>query len=326
MICRFWKAAAGVLLLALCALPVAAAPQRVSTDATYDAALPLYQYDSHAPLNVVVTPGKHYTDSQELRIVYSSINDERVPAVVFEPNRASYWHPAPAIVLLHGLGGSKESLVPFGHFLAATGYAVLILDEYGQGERKKATPPQESIGAAEMDAVHGVQQTVVDVRRGIDYLRTRMHVNPKRICVIGFSLGAIIGADVAGIDPRVKSVVLISGGGDLGIILRNLAATDPYFKKSRLGRLKPGDLAMLSSLLAAEDPMTFASHVAPRHVLMMNGKLDRIIPPAAAKALYTRLRKSGNRNVSMVWFPQSGHFIGLDLLYPKLRVWLQHNL
>jgi dienelactone hydrolase len=318
-----------VALLAalLCSMPAArAAAQNAARNAAYKAALPLYHYDPKSPLSVQVTPGKHYTDSQELRIVYSSANGERVPAVVFEPNRASMWHPAPAIVLLHGLGGSKESLVPFGHFLAATGYAVLILDEYGQGERRKPDPAGDDPQAAETDAVHGVQQTIVDVRRGIDYLRTRIHISSKRICIMGFSLGAIIAADVAGIDPRVQSVVLVSGGGDLGLILRNLARNDPYFRRSSIGNLTPEQLQLLGPMLAAEDPLTFAGHVAPRPVLMLNGKLDRIIPPKAAQALYEALRQSPNNHVTMQWFPDQNHFVGLDVLYPTLRTWLEKNL
>ena len=323
-----WAASvAACILLFACSAQgganIAATGQR---EAAYKAALPLYHYDRTAPLNVQVVPGKHYTDSQELRVVYSSANGERVPAVVFEPNRASYWHPAPAIILLHGLGGSKESLVPLGHFLAATGYACLILDEYGQGERRTKPASGSTAASDEADAVHGIQQTVVDVRRGIDYLHTRLHVSPKRVCIMGFSLGAIIGADVMGIDPRVKCGILVSGGGDLGLILRNLAANDPKFMTSRYGRLKPAEIQMLGTLLAAEDPLTFAGHIAPRPILMQNGKLDGIIPPAAAKSLFNILSHSPGNHAALDWYPSSGHFIGLDLMYPKIRVWLQKNL
>jgi len=317
---------AGILLSACAANAAVSKAAKSPREGAYKAALPLYKYDRKAPLNVQVIPGKRYTDSQELHILYSSANGERVPAVIFEPGRASYWHPAPAIILLHGLGGSKETLVPFGHFLAATGYAVLIIDEYGQGDRRKTVSPDRSAAADQADAIHGIQQTVIDVRRGIDYLHTRLHVNPKRISVVGFSLGAIIGADVMGIDSRIKCGALISGGGDLGLILRNLSANDPKFKTSRYGRLQPAEIQMLGAMLAAEDPLTFAGHIAPRPILMQNGKLDKIIPPEAAKALFNSLSKTPGSHATMQWFPDSGHFIGLNLMYPKLREWLKKNL
>ena len=59
---------------------------------------------------------------------------------------------------------------------------------------------------------------------------------------------------------------------------------------------------------------------------MQNGKLDTIIPPAAAKSLYKILSQTHGSHAEMQWFPKSGHFIGLDLLYPKIRVWLKKNL
>src|SRR3569833_1909289 len=110
-------------------------PSAAQAPDIFKSALQLYRYDRTQPLDVVITKQKRYPECLMLRIVYMSANREHVPAVVFEPFRASRWPPVPAVVLLHGLGGSKEDLVPFGHFLAATGYAALILVEYGHGQR-----------------------------------------------------------------------------------------------------------------------------------------------------------------------------------------------
>jgi cephalosporin-C deacetylase-like acetyl esterase len=291
--------------------------RNVDRESLFKQVLPLYQYDKKQPLSVAVTKTKRYPECVMLRIVYSSANGERVPAVVFEPFRASRWHPVPAVILLHGLGGSKEDLVPFGHFLAATGYASLIIDEYGHGERKN-----EGQGRGETDALHGFEQTIIDVRRGIDYLQLRPHINPHRIGVLGFSLGALIGADAMGIDYRIRAGVFISGGGNVGSILKHLSQNSPSARE----RMSGFNWNVASMFLTAVDPLTFASHIAPRPVLMQNGMDDNIVVPTCAKALYHAISSGKGSRVQIDWCKDCGHLLPLGKIYPHMRVWLDKNL
>jgi dienelactone hydrolase len=50
-------------------------------------------------------------------------------------------------------------------------------------------------------------QTVVDLRRGIDYLITRDDIDPDRIGIMGGSLGGWIGTILAGVEPRIKTSI-----------------------------------------------------------------------------------------------------------------------
>ena len=277
----------------------------------------VFQYDHTAPLSVVVTKTKRYPECVMLRVNYASANGERVPAIVFEPFRASRWHPVPAIILLHGLGGSKEDLVPFGHFLAATGYASLIIDEYGHGERK-----QEGQSADTSDSIRGFQQTVIDVRRGLDYLQTRPHISPHRIGILGFSLGAILAADVMGVDWRLRSGVFISGGGNVGVILKHLSEISPQIRD----RVAGVNWQLANVLLSGVDPLTFAAHIGARPVLMQNGDADHIVVPDCAKALYRAIALGKKSHVEIDWCRGCGHTLPLGRIYPHMRVWLDKNL
>lgn len=327
------KAAGCLLAFACCAAASAAAAssadrqidarhtlkavQQSTAAVDYHSILALYQYDRKQPLSVVVTGQKNYPECLMLRISYASANGERVPAVVFEPYRASLWHPVPALILLHGLGGSKEDLVPFGHFLAATGYASLIIDEYGHGERAN-----EDSGDSAAVALRGFEQTVMDVRRGIDYLQSRPHISPHRIGVLGFSLGAIIGADAMGIDPRLKAGVLISGGGDIGVILKHLDENSPSAHR----RMAGVNWNLANVLLTPADPLTFAGHIGARPVLMQNGTDDKIVIPACATALDHAIAAAKGSRVQLDWYQGAGHILPLDKIYPPMRVWLDKNL
>src|SRR6266446_5442908 len=60
---------------------------------------------------------------------------------------------------------------------------------------------------------------VVEVRQALDWLTRQPSIDNDRIGLIGMSLGAIVGSLTAGVDSRIRSEVLLLGGGDLpGII------------------------------------------------------------------------------------------------------------
>ena len=55
-------------------------------------------------------------------------------------------------------------------------------------------------------------QTVVDYRRGIDFLATRSEIDTTRIGVFGGSMGATQAMILAPIEPRIKAVILRGPG------------------------------------------------------------------------------------------------------------------
>src|SRR5439155_489236 len=52
-----------------------------------------------------------------------------------------------------------------------------------------------------------------------DYLSRRPDVDPRRIFLIGGSLGAVVAVVAGGIDARPAAVVLLYGGGNLGPLI-----------------------------------------------------------------------------------------------------------
>lgn len=107
--------------------------------------------------------------------------------------------PAPAVLLLHQVGGQKEDWAPFATRLQAAGYAVLALDLRGHGE---------SGGETEWAAMAD------DVARAWEVMAAQPEVDAERTAVVGASLGANL-ALVAGAGlPLVRAVVLLSPGLD----------------------------------------------------------------------------------------------------------------
>ena len=303
------------LCLALCvsALP-AHAQVAISIDraAVYQKALPSYADDARTPLAVKTVETHAITGARLLRFSYLSANGQRVPALLFTPLRASAAHPVPCLILLHGLGGSKETMAGLALFAAKSGYAALAIDEYGQGERTPARP--SSLTPAE-EVAKTVHQSALDVRRGLDYLGTRPDISKAHFGLAGISLGAIIGTVAAGVEPRLKATALISGGGDWGLILKTLSANHTEVGGRSTANLRGIDWDQVTVLLAPEDPLTFAPHIAPRALLMIGGRKDTTIVVPAQQELYDAARDPKQ----ILWFDQYGHVPPPEVVYPALQ-------
>ena len=174
--------------------------------------------------------------------------------------------------------------------------------------------------------IGGGRQTVLDVRRGVDLLTIRPDVDPKRVGLVGFSLGALLGAVAAGVEPRIKATVLVSGGGDLAGILKSLSERDAVVGGRAMGGWKGTDWSMARILLQPEDPLTFAAHIAPRPVLMECGRLDNVIPPFAAQEFYDAATMPADNNVHIDWYEKAGHIPPFVEMAPKIQAWLKTNL
>ena len=281
----------------------------IDRDAVYQKVLPSYQYDVTQPLAVKVSGTQTIGTTKFLRFSYASTNNQRVPALLFTPAGASASHPVPCLIILHGLGGSKEIMAGMALDAAKAGYASLVIDEYGQGERGPLKTVQ---GRQAQELATTVLQTAVDIRRGLDYLAALPQINSGEIGLAGVSLGAIIGTVVSGVEPRIKAVVLISGGGDWGLILKTLASRGAVVGGRDTSAFKNINWDALSILLAPEDPLTFAPHIAPRPILMLSGRKDATIVPKAQQELYD----AAHQPKQIVWYPQFGHVPPPEVVYP----------
>ncbi len=311
------------LCLFLLSAPLhAQAAPAIDREAVYQHSLPQYHYDAAKPLAVKRGAAQTIAGGTVRleRFSYRSTNNQRVPALLFLPLKPDAdMGPIPCIVILHGLGGSKEIMAGYALAMAKFGYASLVIDEYGQGERGplKTVPGQE---AGQLGRT--VAQTAVDVRRGIDYLETRREIDAKRIGLAGVSLGAIVGTVAAGVEPRIKACVLISGGGDWGVILKTLAARNATVGGRTTAAFRKIDFGALNARLAPEDPLTFAPHIAPRPALMLGGRRDTTIVPQAQTELFEALRQPKQ----IVWYPQFGHVPPPEVVFPAMQTFFRGTL
>jgi len=118
----------------------------------------------------------------------------------FEPKSASADHQAPAVLLAHGFGGTKEDVVQDAEDLADRGYAVLTWTAEGFGD---------SAGQIHLDSP---DWEVKDAQGLVDWLAGRPEVlldrpGDPRVAAVGGSYGGGLALMLAGYDKRVDAIV-----------------------------------------------------------------------------------------------------------------------
>jgi hypothetical protein len=188
---------------------------------------------------------------------------EHVPAILLVPDGGST--RCPAALLLHGFTSRKERMAEgIGRALLTRGVATLSIDlplhgaREGSIEQLSMRNPLQLIGAWRL--------ALADARHSLDYLSQLAAIDPKRLAMVGYSLGAYLTVVAAADDTRVRAIVLASGG--------DLPEKTPFATLVR----------------AAADPSRAVRKLGGRPLLMVNGRYDRTILASQAERLFAAAR------------------------------------
>ncbi|MEU4446025.1 alpha/beta fold hydrolase [Actinosynnema sp. NPDC050801] len=140
----------------------------------------------------------------------------QIDTTLYLPERT----PAPAVLLPHGFGGSKDAVASQATELAQRGFVVLAYSARGFGR---------STGQI---ALNSLDHEVRDAQKLLDWLATREEVvtdgggDPK-VGVTGGSYGGALALSLAGVDPRVDTIAPVITYNDLAqALLPNSARAD----------------------------------------------------------------------------------------------------
>lgn len=119
----------------------------------------------------------------------------------------------------------------------------------------------------------------------LDWIFQQKSIDPRDVTVVSVSFGVFTGLPAAVLDWRVKQAVVVQAGGDLSAVIASNA--------ERLGVPIPAQLAgwLGGAILAPFEPNTYAPHLAPRPLLMINGEGDTLFPKESALALYDEAKE-----------------------------------
>ncbi len=167
-----------------------------------------FDYSRSAPLDVREGPDRGEGGARVFPLTYSSPQGGRVTA--FRVTPATGDGPFAGILFLHWGMGNRASFLSEAFAYAQAGAECLLLDAPGFGGRGARLRLDRADSARRM-----VIQTVAELRRGVDLLCARREVDPARLAFVGHSLGASVGGQLVGSEPRLRAAVLAGGWGEI---------------------------------------------------------------------------------------------------------------
>lgn len=264
-----------------------------------------YDYDQDLPLQDSLYPVTDTTGDKLYYLTYRSVHDALVTGLLTLPVKGK--SPYPVIILMHGLGDRKTvDYIEFGNkCLLEAGYAVLRLDISNHGDRFRHDYDFDPTTGYRYWTRDIITQTVLDLRRAVDFIQTCDELDHERIGYLGVSLGGMIGTIFCGIEERIKVPVIALAGGNLNLMFGGDALSKD-----------------VKDYLSIIDPINFVRMISPRPLLMINARYDEVVPPLNSKLLFNAARKPKE----IIWYPTKHHGLPIERAYPDGINWFNEHL
>lgn len=254
-----------------------------------------YDYDSAAPLDVREAPKTNETALQ-INLTFTGPYGKEVDGIFLRPKADGVY---PCVLLPHGLTNNKEIAIKrYGDALIKKGLAVLALDAPEHGRQRQ---PNKNMWSEAVITV-AVHEGGRNYRRVLDYLATRQDVDSQRIGLLGYSLGAITGAVLGGVDERVKAFALCADG-------------DPFRPIAQATQN-----AKTREAIFDVSPSLYIGHITPRPIIMYNGNHDVVIVPPAA----VLMQQAAQQPKQIVWY-NGGHDVP-ETIQARAVAWMAAKL
>jgi uncharacterized protein len=203
-----------------------------------------------------------------------------IPALTWRGHGAD---PHPAIISVHGAGGSKQDILPETvDAVVSRGVTLVTIDAYLHGKR---APAGFDIRAVETFTpalfLEIIAHTARDLFTVVAYLQDNSAIDASRIGLRGGSMGGYIALAAMGMGIAAHAVLSVAGGAD-------------YLHSFR-SRLKlsacpvTGQLQGQETLVHQADPLYNVARFPPRPVLLIHGVRDSLSPISGDLALYHAL-------------------------------------
>jgi len=201
--------------------------------------------------------------------------------------------PAGTVIVTHGIASTHRDMVGKGNMLRRLGFNTFVFDFRGHG---LSDPGVVTLGAREVD----------DLIDALDVVVGLPGVDPRRVAVIGDSMGGAAAIMAAARDPRIAAVVAESS------YARLLDTTDESFQAFLGVPAFPfaGPIQLMARIFSGVDPGQVnpaddIGRISPRPVFIIHGTSDRYVPAAVGQELY---EAAGEPRV--IWQPASVGHVG----------------
>jgi cephalosporin-C deacetylase-like acetyl esterase len=233
----------------------------------------------------------------------------------------------PLTILVHGMGGSSVSPCRrIAGTLAQKGFASFILYLIFHKNRAHEIVQKKYPNLTTEEWFESYRISVTEVRQVMDWAGSRPEILQDQVSVVGISYGSFVSSIAMALDDRFKSGVFIVSGGNSEKLTKNSLFLRWQYKCNRAEYLenqeyyqqylaevaeKGFEKAESGKKIYLTDPMTFATYLKNRPVMMLNAMWDEMIPKSATLDLWQSYGKP-----PIYWYPAT--HASIWLWYPLM--------
>lgn len=242
-------------------------------------------------------------DSETFEVTYESPlktkneNANRVIGYIYKPDLIDECKvKLPATLILHHVADTIKPQIQMAK-LASMYQKGIIMVIYlpGYGPRKES-PTSRPFSANLQEFMATTLQSLLDIRIAGEVLKSLDDVDQKNIQLGGLSLGALMTAMFAGIDPLFDNYFIGLGGGDITEVLTMDKSTPTTFEiKNALENIN-WDKDEARFYLSALDPITWAYTIQGKKIKILSAHNDELINENKSVIKFVEaLKQSGNQ-------------------------------
>jgi alpha-beta hydrolase superfamily lysophospholipase len=158
-------------------------------------------------ISLLLIPISRAQTSRNIKL--TTADDVGIAAVYFPTESGS----SPAVVLVHGLGQTRDAWTGLATLLQRNGIASIAIDLRGHGEStRKITAQGLQVVSAQKFVTQDYEEMLLDLNAAFDWLEEQPGINKTRLGIIGSSLGANVALRYAALNGELCAVVLLSPG------------------------------------------------------------------------------------------------------------------
>ena len=210
--------------------------------------------------------------------------------------------PLPALCLCHGIPAVPDNPNDRGYAVLAerccdAGFITLFFNFRGAG-----------LSQGNLDILGWTQ----DLKAAIDFLSSFDEVDKSSICLLGSSGGAAVSVYVAAHDPRVSSIITFACPADFTFMSDKQQAKMLIDNFRSIGVIRDKDFPpSIDEWLEGFNtvsPIQWIDKIAPRHLLLIHGEEDEVVPIEHACKLYEQAQDPKK----LTTIPGAGHRLRLE--------------
>jgi len=188
----------------------------------------------------------------------------------------------PALCICHGIPAAPPDASDRGYTLLAerfcrAGFITLIFNFRGTGNSE-----------GDLDIVGWTR----DLQAALDFLYDLKQVDKTSLGLLGFSGGAAVSIYVAAHDPRVSSVATCACPADFRSLFQRETPVGTVQRLREIGAIRnrdfPPSIEEWERGFETITPINWIDRISPRHLLLVHGDADELIPPEHAQRLYEK--------------------------------------